>query len=565
MYLSGKNPLGVDIGSQLIGLGFRVDTRGNLLRGAAKYGRIELKFGDAGDPILTTNRFGGPGGEPKVVDLNTIIDLSTISIGENDNAPILELNDLDGNDISVVPLDGLSNPNDASVLGCVELLYRLWPDIGNFVWYDELKQKARIDTALFGESLGIQPRTDAMDTIYEYAYLVKMSEMRIQTKVSRVNMLKALDYHIEHTRFNPWRSWLESLQWDGIPRIKTMFQDVFGATAPAVPPQFEDDYIGAVAQAWLLGAVYRAYKPTRHEVVPCLVGAQGIGKGLAIKWLSADDDWYIDTGISAEQFKEFLDGVRGRVVVELSEAMSIRTKEVDAIKTFISKTEDQMRKPYSRVEETFPRSFIMIATTNAPAFLNDITGNRRFYPLYCDPNRAKVRISTDRDDNYYPQQIWAETMNYYALKHPCFVDKRIQGLAETMQEFALIEDPNVLVIEKWLDDNHPGIGEMVTREEVIEYALHVSDGELLDRDRAAAYRLWSTSPRKWARVPYPLKVGGRSRRVFKRMAPPDTQGLYGFERSAPMPTLLFDRINAVMTTIHNPEPDEDNNVVEWEQ
>jgi len=199
-------------------------------------------------------------------------------------------------------------------------------------------------------------------------------------------------------------------------------------------------------------------------------------------------------------------------------------------------------------------------------FLTDYTGNRRFYPLYCDPTRAKVNISTDRSDNYYPQQIWAEAMHYYSLKHPAFIDKRIGALAETMQDFATVEDPNALIVERWLDYNRPAIGDFTTRDEILEYALHVPDGELVDKERNSAYRVWSNSTKKWQKIPYPIKDGGKSKRGYKRIAPPDGAGIYGFQDRPVLPTLMINRISEVFEAIHSPDVhQDDDNQVEWLQ
>jgi predicted P-loop ATPase len=157
---------------------------------------------------------------------------------------------------------------------------------------------------------------------------------------------------------NLFREWLESLKWDGKPRLRRWFIDGLGVTAPPLEETGQDqEYLESATEAWFLGAVNRQYEPTKVEIVPVFIGGEGIGKGNFLRYTAGyRDEWFIDTsatlrGAGAEQ--KFLEGIKGRIIVELSESVQFSTKEdVELLKTFVSKTEDQSRKPYAMFSPT---------------------------------------------------------------------------------------------------------------------------------------------------------------------------------------------------------------------
>ena len=76
---------------------------------------------------------------------------------------------------------------------------------------------------------------------------------------------------------------------------------------------------------------------------------------------------------------EQLDGVW---ICEIAEILALtRAKDQEAVKSFISRQRDKVRRPYDRYPQEYPRRCIFIGTTNDEQFLRDKTGNRRFYPV----------------------------------------------------------------------------------------------------------------------------------------------------------------------------------------
>lgn len=82
---------------------------------------------------------------------------------------------------------------------------------------------------------------------------------------------KAIDIVANENSFHPILEYLESLKWDGTPRIQHMLTHFFGA---------EDiGYTGEVMKMHMMGAIRRLYEPgAKYDIMLCLVGGQGTGK-----------------------------------------------------------------------------------------------------------------------------------------------------------------------------------------------------------------------------------------------------------------------------------------------
>ncbi|MBT5229979.1 MAG: hypothetical protein HOM11_06835 [Methylococcales bacterium] len=69
-------------------------------------------------------------------------------------------------------------------------------------------------------------------------------------------------------------------------------------------------------------------------------------------------------------------------ITELGELDStFKKSDISALKAFLSRQEDEIRKPYARAASIMPRQTSFIGSVNEEKFLRDETGNRRYLPL----------------------------------------------------------------------------------------------------------------------------------------------------------------------------------------
>lgn len=257
--------------------------------------------------------------------------------------------------------------------------------------------------------------------------------------------------------YNPRIDYFNSLEWDGIPRLETLFIDYLGAT--------DDAYTRTVTKLVFTAAVARTFQPgIKFDIVPVLTGPQGIGKSLLSQKMSVRPEWYAND-ISVID-KNTHEKVIGKLIVDLSE-LSAMKKHPDELKDFVSSTDDVLRRAYGRNVETYPRSCIFIASTDKDKYLNDLAGDRRWFPIKCSNKKKKDASSLTADE---VGRIWAEAVKYYndglSLEFP---EDLKEAAAKIRSEYSEVEEE----IQQ-IKDYIAGIkSDRICSEEILENCLHM--------------------------------------------------------------------------------------------
>lgn len=142
-----------------------------------------------------------------------------------------------------------------------------------------------------------------------------------------------------------------------------------------------------------------------------IVGKQGIGKTLIVQRLAGE--WFSNS-ITEIRGKESYEALDGAWIVEMGELAALKKSDRDAIKNYISKTEDTYRKAYARNVTINRRHSIFIGTTNESSFLEDDTGNRRFWVVDTNAERrTKTVWGANGMTAEEVHQVWAEALELY--------------------------------------------------------------------------------------------------------------------------------------------------------
>lgn len=257
---------------------------------------------------------------------------------------------------------------------------------------------------------------------------------------SQAKVEDSLTLETERNTWHPIRDYLNGLHWDGVPRIETLLVDYFGAP--------DNAYTRHAIRKTLAGAVNRIFRPgCKFDYVLVLVDpGQGSSKSTFFNILGRD--WFSDTFMSV-QGKDALEQIQGAWIIEIAELAGLRKAEVEAVKHFITKQQDQFRPAYARTSETYPRQCIFVGTTNNKDFLRDPTGNRRFLPV--DVNREMVTKSVFEDLEDEVNQIWAEAVQLYRNGETLYLSNEVEEMARTEQSLHSETDERTGLVTRYLD------------------------------------------------------------------------------------------------------------------
>lgn len=212
------------------------------------------------------------------------------------------------------------------------------------------------------------------------------------TKHIKGYLIAISDQHLH----NPAADWITSKPWDGVPRIQALCDTVTSPMDKAV----KDTFI----VRWLTGACRAAVDPdgVKGAGVLTLQGGQGKGKSRWFAALAPRDLVLPEASINPHDKDSVLVAL-GHWIVELAELDTTFNKsDLGALKSFLGRDTDKIRRAYAEVESEFARRSVFGATVNDDEFLRDRTGNRRYWTIPIE--------SIDPDHGMDMQQVWAEVL-----------------------------------------------------------------------------------------------------------------------------------------------------------
>lgn len=207
---------------------------------------------------------------------------------------------------------------------------------------------------------------------------------------------EALLYRAACDTINSAKDVIETLEWDGTPRI---------ANLVSVLKTDDTEYAYALMEYLMTAMAGRVLQPgVKADMVPLLIGKEGVRKSTFVRLLALDPDWYVDMRITDGE--RMARGLRGKVLVELGEMRGYSAKQENELKAFISATRDEYNVKYKEMLARRNRTNIFIGTTNYRKVLEGRTGDRRWLPL--EVGKRGV-IDTDYIERNC-DQLWAEAV-----------------------------------------------------------------------------------------------------------------------------------------------------------
>lgn len=280
--------------------------------------------------------------------------------------------------------------------------------VGAIVWRDEFTNRDRID--------GFDTFSGFFSGDAERALRMKAFELGLRPP--KDHFADAVKEFARRAARHPVREYLDALKWDGVPRVEGWLSRYLGAEDTPLHREF--------GRLWLTAAVRRVRQPgCKFDNMLVLEGTQGAGKSTALKILAGA--WFEESMTLDAEPKELIEQTSGKWIIEIAELSGMAAREVEHVKTLITRTEDTARLAYAPEPVTVPRQFILAGTTNDNRYLRDTTGNRRFWPVKVGTVEFSL-LTADRD------QLWAEAAAIEARGGPLSLARDLWAVATSAQE-----------------------------------------------------------------------------------------------------------------------------------
>jgi predicted P-loop ATPase len=287
------------------------------------------------------------------------------------------------------------------------------------------------------------------------------------TSVTKELIKDAVRLDASNNSFDSAIEWLtkEVPAWDRVNRVETFTIQYFGTE--------DTPYARALGLYMWTAMAGRLLKPgIKADMVPILVGEQGAGKSTGIQAISPAPEFFTEISLTdrdADQSRK----MRGHLIGEIAELKGINSREVEAIKAFITRTHEEWIPKYREFAISYPRRIFLIGTTNETNFLSDDTGNRRWLPIKV----SKVSVAEIMRDCH---QLWAEARDKFLASGVQF--RAVEELSKSIHEEFMIIDPWAKDIQDWLSFN--AVSEITTHD-ILANCLELSPKS---RDRLAEMR-----------------------------------------------------------------------------
>jgi predicted P-loop ATPase len=254
-------------------------------------------------------------------------------------------------------------------------------------------------------------------------------------------------------QYDPLKDYLDGLVWDGDARLQEWLIRYAEAD--------DTEYVRLVSEKFLISAAARALRPAcKVDTMLVLEGRQSIGKSSLCRVLAGE--WFTDQ-VGDVTSKDSSERLQGAWVIEIPEMDKFSRAEANAVKDFLSRTEDRYRPAYGRNVIKRPRRCVFLGTINPDGvgYLRDTTGNRRFWPVRVEDVDLRG-LTAVRD------QLWAEAVHRLKDGAEWWLDRADEGMARVEQELRRDEDVWEPAVEKWLKES---IQECFTTADVLFGAL----------------------------------------------------------------------------------------------
>lgn len=322
------------------------------------------------------------------------------------------------------------------------------------LYFNELTMSIEADADLPWRAVTEENRAfDGMDRSALALYI----EREYHIRPGRAYMDDLITDRAIRRRVNPIKDYLESLEWDGVPRVEECL--------PGVTPT---PYTRFAARKSFVAAAARAMNPgVKWDHMLMLHGTEGLGKS---HWVDKMARGFASP-LGKIGDKDTLLTMQRSWIITADEGTSLKKSDWDAQKEFLTRTADVFRMPYDREARVHKRHVVIWGTTNDDVFLRRQEGNRRFLIVKCE-----AAVDFDALTDEYVDQVWAEAVHLYRAGETLFLDDEQSTLAADAREAFTEEDALTGIITEYLNTLVPEDWDTVPPESRQLWLQNRSDG-----------------------------------------------------------------------------------------
>lgn len=330
-----------------------------------------------------------------------------------------------------------------------ELILRYDPELSNLFAYDMFSEMPVLKRTPPWRSYDIVPENEDCKNVIEYTEMEDVDESFLRLRFQELynfdakgDLTDALRITQYENKFHPIRDYLNSLVWDGVPRLERIFIDCFGV---------EDTlYTREVGLKFFVGAVRRVFYPaSKMDYIPVLVSDEGYQKSRFIRRMGKN--WGSDTFYTFNGGKEAYEQLRGVWIMEIPELDGVQKRSSNSRKAFVTKKDDRYRAAYLKYTKTYKRQCVFIASSNDVVFLDDPNeGGRRWWGLMCRREHITIDVGSeeflDLVDKY-----WAEAVYHFQQGVLPMLSPKAEEEATQMRQVHKSEDTELGALMDYLN------------------------------------------------------------------------------------------------------------------
>ena len=278
--------------------------------------------------------------------------------------------------------------------------------------YNELKKEIETKT----EKHQCISHDNKLEILEEYVY--DKCILHDFERLSKNRLSSMLLTFADQNKYNPVKDYLNAVH-AKYPVASGYIDQLCDTLESEMNPEFKN----LLVKTWLISCVASAYSDrgfSSHGVL-VLQGLQGIGKTSWFKGIVTNTtEWFRDgKDLDARNNDSKLSTII-YWIVELGEITSTVKKDFEQLKAFLTQDSDEMRRAYARKTSHYPRRTVFCGSVNQGAYLQDDTGNRRFWTIPINGCNFEHGIDLEK--------LWAETVKLYKNGEKTYLDKNDQLL-----------------------------------------------------------------------------------------------------------------------------------------